>query len=482
MIKNKKLHRMMPVIIILATSLFLSSCGVADKAADPKEWGYDCTVIYDALGGTVNSREIRETFYMKNSYLFKPSGSTNMLIQPVKDGHILAGWYTAKEDIKDANGNIIGYSFKAEDRWDFDEDRVQEDMTLYARWIPQGKIDYVDASTDNVMFSKNISEESAVQELSSAAEMLIAKSGYTFEGYYADKALTTPYDFSEYIHAELIPSNEEIYEQLHAEFPDYIKKINYVEPADDDDRSEEDTSDLFINKLGYEITTDDKDIRASIRKYKDELYENAINHYIENASNKIIYLKYSEGNYARITKVDDLKSSGKVWFSGFDRLGNPVDGYILSNDIDFTGVTVTMADNFSGKILGNGYSLKNITLSITSRKVDMDKSKTIGLFNTLDGAYIENVTFENFNVKLKVNSGISVTAATVAIEAKNTQLKNVHFEGLTIDTGKGDDGEAAYKIGDVFVSGSNNKLDSVTGNNITITASESAQINSLLEQ
>ena len=159
-----------------------------------------------------------------------------------------------------------------------------------------------------------------------------------------------------------------------------------------------------------------------------------------------------------------------------------MDGYILSNDIDFTGVTVTMADNFSGKILGNGYSLKNITLSITSRKVDMDKSKTIGLFNTLDGAYIENVTFENFNVKLKVNSGISVTAATVAIEAKNTQLKNVHFEGLTIDTGKGDDGEAAYKIGDVFVSGSNNKLDSVTGNNITITASESAQINSLLEQ
>ena len=161
---------------------------------------------------------------MKNSYLFKPSGSTNMLIQPVKDGHILAGWYTAKEDIKDANGNIIGYSFKAEDRWDFDEDRVQEDMTLYARWIPQGKIDYVDASTDNVMFSKNISEESAVQELSSAAEMLIAKSGYTFEGYYADKALTTPYDFSEYIHAELIPSNEEIYEQLHAEFRTILRK------------------------------------------------------------------------------------------------------------------------------------------------------------------------------------------------------------------------------------------------------------------
>ena len=115
-----------------------------------------------------------------------------------------------QEDIKDADGNVIGYSFKAEDRWDFDEDRVQVDMTLYARWIPQGKIDYIDAETDKVMFTKNITEESAVQALSSAAEMLIAKSGYTFGGYYSDKELTTPYDFSEYIHTNLIPTNEEV--------------------------------------------------------------------------------------------------------------------------------------------------------------------------------------------------------------------------------------------------------------------------------
>jgi uncharacterized repeat protein (TIGR02543 family) len=482
MIKNKKLYRMMTIIIILTSCLILSSCGVTDNVADPSGWGYDCAVTYDALGGTINSREVRQTYYAKNSYVFKPAGSTNMLIEPVKDGYILVGWYTDKEDIKDANGDVIGYSFKAEDRWDFDEDRVQEDMTLYARWIPQGKIDYVDPSTDKVMFTKNITEESAVQELSGAVQMLIAKPGYSFDGYYADKELTIPYDFTEYIHAALIPSNEEIYEQLHERFPNYINKVNYVKPTEEEVDSEQDTSDLFINQLGYEITTTDEAARAEIRKYKDELYENAIDYYVENAASKVIYLKYIEGSYVQVTNADDLKSGGKIWFSGKNKQGNPVDGYSLSNDIDFSGVSVSMAETFSGKIIGNGYSLKNLTLTVTSKKIDKDTSKSVGLFKELDGAYIENLTFEDMTVKLNVKSGIPVEVSPLAIKANNTEMKNVHFEGLTIDTGRGDDGNATYKVGDLFVEGKNNKLENVTGSNITIKVSESAKVNSQLAQ
>jgi hypothetical protein len=68
------------------------------------------------------------------------------------------------------------------------------------------------------------------------------------------------------------------------------------------------------------------------------------------------------------------------------------------------------------------------------------------------------------------------------VQANNTQLKDISFNGLTIDTGKGDDGKAAYKIGDIFAAGSSNKLENVTGSNITITASQSAQVNSLIKQ
>lgn len=480
MMKSKGLNHKLILVILIAGMLIMSACTIKDNAINPKEWDYDCTVVYDALGGTINSRGVRETFYMKNSYLFKPVGTTNMLIEPVKDGYVLAGWYTAKEDIKDSNGNVTGHSFKPEDRWDFDEDRVQGDMTLYARWIPQGRVEYVDAETNEVMFSKNITEKSPVQELSGGAQTLIAKKGYTFYGYYSDSSCTTPYDFSQYTHKALIPSNEEIYSQLYEEFPQFFNKVKYVEPSSDEEGNQEsDTSDLFINKLGYEITTDNESDRAKIKERKDELYDEAINSYIGNTFDQKIYMKYIKGNYARIINLEELKVSGKYGFFGMDRNGNAIDGYIMGNDIDFKGISVEMAESFKGKIYGNGYSLKNITISVSSRKLDKDKSKSAGVFLSLDGAYIENLTFENMNIKLSVNSGIPVTVGALAVEANKTQLKNVHFNNLTINTGKGDDGAATYRISDLFAKDRNNNLENVTGTNVTITASEFAQVNSM---
>lgn len=479
----KKLHYMIPIIIVIAGSLLLSACSISDEAVDPASWGYNCTVTYDALGGTINTRGIRQTYYMTNSYLFKPAGTTNMLIQPVKDGYILAGWYTAKEDIKDKDGNITGYSFKQEDRWDFDLDRVQEDMTLYARWIPQGRVDYVDAETNEIKFTKNITSESPVQPLSGAVQTLIAKSGYTFYGYYADAAGTIPYDFSQYVHQELIPSNEEIYARIYEKFPEYISKASYVEPPEDEELPpEEDTSDLFIRKLGYEITTDNQSDRDKIRQYKDEIFEEAIDQYVANTADTIVYLKYEQGSYVRISSPADLKRGNSYSFYAMDSNGNPIEGYIITNDIDFSGIALVPAEKFTGKIIGNGHTLKNISIKVTSRKIDEDKSKTIGLFQSLNGAYIEDLNFENMNVTMNVNSGIPVTVGALAAEGRNTELKNVHFSNLTIDTGKGDDGAASYKVGDLFAAQSNNKMENVSGSNITINTSESAQLELVFNQ
>lgn len=480
MLKIKNLHRITQLCMILVAVLFITACSSMGTAIDPGDWFYDCVVTYDALGGTINSRGIRETYYMANSYLFEPSGTTNMLIQPIKDGYILAGWYTSKEEIFDEQGDVIGYSFRAEDRWDFNEDRVQGDLTLYARWIPQGKVDYTDASSGEIMFTKNITTDSPVQKLSSAAENLIAKQGHTLYGYYSDKECTQPYLFSDYTHTELIPSDEEIYAQLFQEFPQYFKKIAFVEPENIDEL-EEDTSDLFINRLGYEITTDDKAARQEIRKRKDEIIEQSIASYTLNTAEKIVYLKYIEGNYVRVASADDIRSGGNYGFTGVDSTGKPVNGYILSNDIDLKGAAVRMVDTFSGRIYGNGFSIKNIEINISSRKLDQDTSKSAGLFDTLDGAYIENLTFENFTINSNVKSGMPVTIGALAINAKNTTLKNLTFNGLTIKTGKGDDGTAKYRISDLFVDGANNQLENVNGTNIEIMASEFAELHSVFQ-
>lgn len=470
------------IIITLVVVMLLGACSGRETSIDPGAWGYDCVVTYDALGGTVNQRGVRTTYYMKNSYLFAPAGTTNMLIEPVRDGYALAGWYVAKEDIVDANGEVTGYAFKAEDRWDFDEDRVQEDMTLYARWIPRGHVDYVDATTGAVMFSKNLSADSAVQELTGATESLIHKDGYTFLGYYEDEALTTPYDFSVYVFSELIPTKQDVYDILAEEFPSLFTAVEYVEPEkteDDEEGVEEiiDTSDLFINKLGYELDATEEE-RAMIRARKDEIFENAIHDYEQNSGQITVYLKYIEGNYARIGHLDDLYIDRKYAFTGLDRYKNEVEGYIFTQDIDFSGVTVDMAEQFNGVILGNNHRLKNITISASSKKVDPDKEKFVGLFRELKDATIQDITFENLTVKLNVNTGIRVDVGALALSAENVTLSNVRFDGLTIISGKGDDGAARYRLADLFLSQRNVKLTNVTADNIDIQASPAAQINS----
>ena len=140
-----------------------------------------------------------------------------------------------------------------------------------------------------------------------------------------------------------------------------------------------------------------------------------------------------------------------------------------------------MVDTFSGRIYGNGFSIKNIEINISSRKLDQDTSKSAGLFDTLDGAYIENLTFENFTINSNVKSGMPVTIGSFGHQCEEHDLKNLTFNGLTIKTGKGDDGTAKYRISDLFVDGANNQLENVNGTNIEIMASEFAELHSVFQ-
>ncbi len=73
-------------------------------------------------------------------------------------------------------------------------DRVQGDMTLYARWI-HARVDYVDAASKTVLFSKNVTTRSTIQPLSPAAEQLVTPGGQSLYGYFADESCTTPLCF-----------------------------------------------------------------------------------------------------------------------------------------------------------------------------------------------------------------------------------------------------------------------------------------------
>ncbi len=459
--KNKSIRIALILSAALCCALVLSSCGLKGQATDPGEWGYDCVVTYDALGGVINAREVRTTYYMENSYVFKPSGSSNMLVEPARDGYILAGWYTAKSD--HTEGSVEDYTFSSADRWDFDTDRLAGDTTLYARWLPRGKVDYINADTGEVIFSKNITTESPIQALSDSVLNLKKPDGTTFAGYYSDPECTKEYDFSSYVHIDPNPSEETLYAALYEQFPQYIEKIEYVE-ADEDAETDEtaDTSWLFLNKLGYNVTTDDEAALAEIEAAKDQIVEDAIEAYITNTANRVVYLKFTEGNYVRVNSAKDLKRGTEYGFFDTDAAGNPIDGYSFEADIDLSGVTFTMSESFSGIINGNGYTLSNLTVSAISKKLDTDKEKSIGLTALMDGATINDLTIKDAVINLQVNSGIKVTGGLIALQAKNVTFNNCTFDGLTVTGGKGDDGKARYTLGDLFGSSEN-----VTFNNCT---------------
>jgi uncharacterized repeat protein (TIGR02543 family) len=445
----KKVRTRIAIIVILSIlGSSLSACSTRSGAIDPGTWGYDSIITYNALGGTINARETRKTYYQPNSYIFKPSGSSNMLVEPVKDGYILAGWYTAKSPAP--QGSAEEYLFSGTDRWDFNTDRMQGDMTLYARWIPRGKVNYFNAATGEVIFNKNITVDSPIQKLSDSVLELKKPKGTSLAGYYSDASCTQEYDFSSFTYVEPTPMEAELYAKLYEMFPKYLEYIEYKEPKEKEANSGTDTSWLFLNKLGYNLKSTDKAVLDQIRAAKDQLIESAIQTYLTNTANRAVYLKFTEGNYIKVRNPSDLKVGTKYGFFDQDLSDQPINGYIFEADIDLAGVSFTASDNFSGKIIGNGHTISNLQISVTSRKIDTDLEKFAGLAKHMEGAVISDLTFKDAKLTLQVNPGIRVTGGLLAASASGVTLNNCRFVGLTISSGKSDDGQTAYQLGDLF--------------------------------
>lgn len=75
--------------------------------------------------------------------------------------------------------------------------------------------------------------------------------------------------------------------------------------------------------------------------------------------------------------------------SDLQKLVNSDGLYILKNDIDLTGVNWTPIEGFSGTLVGNGFTIKNLTINASTSNV--------GMFSTLSG-FVSNLKIENATV------------------------------------------------------------------------------------
>ena len=143
----------------------------------------------------------------------------------------------------------------------------------------------------------------------------------------------------------------------------------------------------------------------------------------DNISNVVVNL----GNPIKLIRtVEDLDSIGK--YPQYLNTG----AYLLANDIDFlnplnystgvvntlftTGLGFTPINNFKGVFYGNNFKIKNLYINQPS----LD---SVGLFNTLDGAYIDNLIITNANITGNNTVGI------LASYTNNTNILNCYVSG-----------------------------------------------------
>ena len=155
---NKKLK----FSITLITLLLISCAGdVSSQTSFESSSSSTFTVAFDSRGGSIIPNQIVEP----NSFISPPN--------VFKEGHNLEGWYTSLND-----------GVTLENRWNFLEDRVNFDFTLYASWITNQYTISFESNGDNTInsitdyYGANLTTPSPT------------KIGHSFSGWYTDVGLT----------------------------------------------------------------------------------------------------------------------------------------------------------------------------------------------------------------------------------------------------------------------------------------------------
>ena len=132
------------------------------------------TVTFDANGGSVTPA----------SAVTGADGKLTSLPTPTRSHHSFNGWYTEASGGTKVDTNTI---FTA-------------DTTIYAHWTYTGATTAAGTTRYTVSFETNggskVSSKTVTRNTAVSEPTAPTKDGYTFDGWYSDKALKTAYDFS----------------------------------------------------------------------------------------------------------------------------------------------------------------------------------------------------------------------------------------------------------------------------------------------
>lgn len=143
-----------------------------------------------------------------------------------------------------------------------------------------------------------------------------------------------------------------------------------------------------------------------------------------------VFLHYIEGDYVLVDTPRKLMASKNA-------------NLYLTCDIDFEGAAFSGFGDYKGIIQGNGYSIKNFTLSYDNSKngliSDPDLSTEggllcISLFRSLKGATVSDITFSDFTIDIEAGypGTKMIFVAPLAVKMADSTLTNVTVTGATV--------------------------------------------------
>ncbi len=386
---NKLLKKILVVATVMVVSLtagIFSACSYGlDQEQKKKQEGYNCTVTYDANGGTYGSNSSITYALVKENSLAPAPGYVDSKTQasvkvPTRQNYQLINeteatnedernaaaiasksWFQAKTDEK---GNVV-YEGEGDNKtpvlvtgtpWNFAKDRVTEDITLVAKWTKVYRFilclteEVEDENGQTIIQEKEVRSytvnpgatiadklyDKKDNELFRRADYIRPKiSNYTFLDFYMDEELTTqmPLDL---VH----PGT-------------YTQDVTVIDPETNQEVTQ---------------TVETNDVK--------------------------IYVKYLKGRFDLISQANIKALTG-------------VSQWYLVENVDLTNAKVWSAlDTFSGTIYGNGFTMSNMTVTTLAMNVQGGGYNTHSIFGKMNGL-IENITFENFTLKVDTQFGVS---------------------------------------------------------------------------
>lgn len=166
-----------------------------------------------------------------------------------------------------------------------------------------------------------------------------------------------------------------------------------------------------------------------------------VNGYLTKIHVTLNYIIYSSDDIGIKTIYTSLKDSiitlsdtNPISISTPADLDNISNGYLYNivNDIDLNGISWTQKNYNNIVILGNGYSIKNLSLVKTYENTDIN----LGLFNQLSYSYIKDLDIKNFffNITHRTNNqtDLNVKMGFLASGISYSTLKGINLEGNII--------------------------------------------------